>query len=144
MPSGDLARDTIAAVATPAGKGGIGVVRVSGPHVREIARAILGGLPAARHATLASFRDARGERIDQGIALYYAAPNSYTGEPVLELQGHGGPVVVQQVLRACLDAGDLRPRSADYADAAFARWRGNGSNGVARYVTAWHGQVCRD
>src|SRR5688572_5119535 len=105
MPNGDIARDTIAAVATPAGKGGIGVVRVSGPQVPGIARAILGSVPAPRHATFASFRDAQGERIDQGIALYYPAPHSYTGEPVLELQGHGGPVVMQHLLRACLDAG---------------------------------------
>jgi len=83
MPSGDIARDTIAAVATPGGKGGIGVVRVSGPQVPGIARAILGSVPAPRHATFASFRDAQGERIDQGIALYYPAPHSYTGEPVL-------------------------------------------------------------
>ena len=119
MPSGDIARDTIAAVATPPGKGGIGVVRISGPQVPDIARAILGSLPAPRHATFASFRDTQGERIDQGIALYYAAPNSYTGEPVLELQGHGGPVVMQQLLRACLDAGARLPEPGEVFRAAF-------------------------
>ena len=119
MPSGDLARDTIAAVATPPGKGGIGVVRISGPRVPEIAHALLGSLPAPRHATFASFRDAQGERIDQGIALYYAAPNSYTGEPVLELQGHGGPVVMQQLLRACLDAGARLAEPGEFTRRAF-------------------------
>lgn len=119
MPSGDIARDTIAAVATPAGKGGIGVVRLSGPQVPDIARAILGSLPAPRHATFASFHDARGERIDQGIALYFPAPNSYTGEPVLELQGHGGPVVMQLLLRACLDAGARLAEPGEFTRRAF-------------------------
>ena len=119
MPSGDLARDTIAAVATPPGKGGIGVVRVSGPRVPQIARALLGSLPPPRHATFASFRDPQGERIDQGIALYYAAPNSYTGEPVLELQGHGGPVVMQQLLRACLAAGARLAEPGEFTRRAF-------------------------
>jgi len=119
MPSGDIARDTIAAVATPGGKGGIGVVRVSGPQVPGIARAILGSVPAPRHATFASFRDAQGERIDQGIALYYPAPHSYTGEPVLELQGHGGPVVMQHLLRACLDAGARLAEPGEFTRRAF-------------------------
>jgi tRNA modification GTPase len=119
MPSGDTARDTIAAVATPAGKGGIGVVRVSGPQVPGIARAILGSVPGPRHATFASFRDAQGERIDQGIALYYPAPHSYTGEPVLELQGHGGPVVMQHLLRACLDAGARLAEPGEFTRRAF-------------------------
>lgn len=119
MPSGDVARDTIAAVATPPGKGGIGVVRLSGPQVPEIARAILDSLPAPRHATFASFRDARGERIDQGIALYFPGPHSYTGEPVLELQGHGGPVVMQLLLRACLDAGARLAEPGEFTRRAF-------------------------
>jgi tRNA modification GTPase len=119
MPSGDLARDTIAAVATPPGKGGIGVVRISGPRVPDVARVLLGNLPTPRHATYASFRDTRGERIDQGIAIYYAAPHSYTGEPVLELQGHGGPVVMQQLLRACLDAGARLAEPGEFTRRAF-------------------------
>ncbi|HEX6690428.1 MAG TPA: tRNA uridine-5-carboxymethylaminomethyl(34) synthesis GTPase MnmE, partial [Burkholderiales bacterium] len=105
MASGEIARDTIAAIATPAGRGGIGVVRISGPAVAEIASAVIGGLPEPRSATLRAFRDAHGERIDEGIVLYYPAPNSYTGEAVLELQGHGGPVVMHALLGACLDAG---------------------------------------
>jgi len=104
-PTRGSTRDTIAAIATPAGRGGIGVVRVSGPGVAGIAQSILGGLPAPRRAVQRPFVDARGDTFDRGIALYFPAPHSYTGEPVLELQGHGGPVVMQMLLGACLDAG---------------------------------------
>ena len=119
MPSDEVSRETIAAIATPAGRGGIGVVRLSGTGVPEIAKKILGGLPRRRHATLAVFRDARGERIDEGIALYFAAPHSYTGEPVLELQGHGGPVVMQLLLAACLDAGARLAEPGEFTRRAF-------------------------
>ena len=105
MPSGDSKRDTIAAVATPPGRGGIGVVRISGPQVPQIAAQVIGSVPPARAATLARFSDARGAAIDEGIAVYFPAPHSYTGEAVLELQGHGGPVVLGMLLSACLDAG---------------------------------------
>ncbi|HEV2430326.1 MAG TPA: tRNA uridine-5-carboxymethylaminomethyl(34) synthesis GTPase MnmE, partial [Burkholderiales bacterium] len=71
MPSDEVTRDTIAAIATPAGRGGIGVVRLSGPRAPAIARSILGRLPEPRHATHAIFRDARGEALDEGIALYF-------------------------------------------------------------------------
>src|SRR5205814_650967 len=101
----EVERETIAAVATPVGRGGIGVVRVSGSKAPGIARSLLGRLPRPRHATVASFSDRSGERFDDGIALYFPAPHSYTGEDVLELQGHGGPVVMQALLGACLDAG---------------------------------------
>ena len=100
-----VGRETIAAIATPAGRGAIGIVRLSGPAVPGIAEKLLGTLPEPRRAIHAAFRDARGEAIDEGIALYFAAPQSYTGEPVLELQGHGGPMVMQALLAACLDAG---------------------------------------
>ena len=119
MPSDEVSRETIAAIATPAGRGGIGVVRLSGTGVPGIAKKILGGLPRRRHATLAVFRDARGERIDEGIALYFAAPHSYTGEPVLELQGHGGPVVMQLLLAACLDAGARLAEPGEFTRRAF-------------------------
>ncbi|MEK7262045.1 MAG: tRNA uridine-5-carboxymethylaminomethyl(34) synthesis GTPase MnmE, partial [Pseudomonadota bacterium] len=82
--------DTITAVATPPGRGGIGVVRVSGPATRAIAEALLGKLPPPRVATFARFRAADGAPIDEGLALYFPAPRSYTGEDVLELHGHGG------------------------------------------------------
>ena len=92
--------DTIVAAATPPGRGGVGVVRVSGPKTPEIAATLVGELPVARHATLARFLDARGDPIDIGIALFFPGPQSYTGEHVLELQGHGGPVIVEAAGRA--------------------------------------------
>jgi tRNA modification GTPase len=119
MPSDEVTRETIAAIATPAGRGGIGVVRLSGAAVPEISKKLLGRLPAARHATVALFRDARGERIDEGIALYFPAPHSYTGEPVLELHGHGGPVVMQQLLAACVEAGARLAEPGEFTRRAF-------------------------
>src|SRR5437762_197734 len=119
MEKDEVARDTIAAIATPIGRGGIGVVRVSGPKMRGIAQALTGRLPKARNASLCLIRDARGERIDEGIALYFPAPHSYTGEPVLELQGHGGPVVVQALLGACLDAGARLAEPGEFTRRAF-------------------------
>jgi len=95
----------IAAIATAPGRGGIGVVRVSGPDVAAIARAVCGQTLKPRHATYLPFFDGKGDIIDHGIALYFPAPNSYTGEEVLELQGHGGPVVMQMLLARCLEAG---------------------------------------
>ena len=97
--------DLIAAVATAPGRGGIGVVRLSGTALDSVARSLIGTLPKPRVATLARFLDAAGAEIDEGIALYFPAPHSYTGEDVLELQGHGGPVVMQLLLRRCLDLG---------------------------------------
>jgi len=124
MPSGDIgnnpvAPDTIAAVATPAGRGGIGIVRVSGPGVPAIAMAVLGALPEPRRATHCDFLDARGARLDEGLALYFQAPHSYTGEPVLELQGHGGVVVMQEVLAAVLDAGARLAEPGEFTRRAF-------------------------
>jgi tRNA modification GTPase len=119
MPSDELTRDTIAALATPIGRGGIGVVRISGPRVEEIARRMLGEVPPARVASFRTFRDARGAALDEGIALYFPAPHSYTGEPVLELQGHGGPVVMQSLLGACLDAGARLAEPGEYTRRAF-------------------------
>jgi tRNA modification GTPase len=117
------APDTIAAIATPAGRGGIGVVRVSGPGAAEIARRLTGRLPAARHALVADARDARGAPIDQGLALYFPAPHSYTGEAVFEFQGHGGPVVMQSVLAACLDAGARVAEPGEFTRRAFLNGR---------------------
>ena len=120
MPSGETPRrDTCAAIATAPGRGGIGVVRVSGPAVPQVAKAIIGALPAPRRATRCAFRDARGECIDEGIALYFAAPQSYTGEPVLELQGHGGPVVLHALLAACLDAGARLAEPGEFTRRAY-------------------------
>jgi len=120
MPSAEGAPgDTIAALATPAGRGGIGIVRLSGPQVPRIARALLGVLPAPRRATLATARDARGEALDEGIALYFPAPRSYTGEHVLEFHGHGGPVVLHSLLAAFLDAGARLAEPGEYTRRAF-------------------------
>ncbi len=102
-------RDPIAAIATAPGRGGIGVVRVSGADLTPVIEGLLGAERAARlaprHASFVPFLDAQARPIDEGIALLFTAPNSYTGETVLELQGHGGPVVLQMLLARCLEAG---------------------------------------
>jgi tRNA modification GTPase len=104
----------IAAIATAPGRGGIGVVRVSGPDVGSVMRAVCGRALQPRHATYLPFLDGQGKVIDHGLALYFPAPNSYTGEEVLELQGHGGPVVMQMLLSRCLEAGkDIGLRVAE-------------------------------
>ena len=104
----------IAAIATAPGRGGIGVVRVSGPDVGSVMRAVCGRALQPRHATYLPFLDGHGKVIDHGLALYFPAPNSYTGEEVLELQGHGGPVVMQMLLARCLEAGkDIGLRVAE-------------------------------
>jgi tRNA modification GTPase TrmE len=97
--------DPIAAIATAPGRGGIGVVRISGPDLAPLARALFGRDLQPRHAHYLPFRAADGEVLDQGIVLYFRAPHSYTGEDVLELQGHGGPAVLRRILARCLEAG---------------------------------------
>jgi len=118
-PAPRAIRDTIAAIATPPGRGGIGVVRISGPAAAEVARALIRELPPPRRATYCKFRDTQGEVIDQGIALYFPAPHSYTGEPVLELQGHGGPAVMHALFGACLDAGARLAEPGEFTRRAF-------------------------
>ncbi len=119
MENADPAHDTIAAIATPAGLGGIGVVRVSGPSVPALAVALIGRLPAPRHATRVAVRDARGDQIESGLAIYFPGPASYTGEPVLELQGHGSPVALGLVLAACIDAGARLAEPGEFTRRAF-------------------------
>ena len=97
--------DPIAAIATAPGRAGVGVVRVSGRDVSGVVDGVTGTTLTPRVATLATFRDAAGVAIDAGLALYFKAPHSYTGEDVLELQGHGGPVVLQMLLQRCLELG---------------------------------------
>src|SRR5258707_5788305 len=124
MPSAErVARDTIVAVATPSGRGGIGIVRLSGPAVQRMAQVLLGQLPAPRRATLMKFRDAGGQLLDEGLGLYFPAPHSYTGEDLLELQGHGGPVVMQMLLAACLDAGARLAEPGEFTRRAFLEGR---------------------
>lgn len=111
--------DTIAAQATPPGRGGVGIVRVSGPQAGAIAAAVLGRLPPPRYAEYRSFRDASGAVIDAGVALYFPGPNSFTGEDVLELHGHGGPVVMDMLLRAVVSAGARLARPGEFSQRAF-------------------------
>ncbi len=85
--------DTIVAAATAPGRGGIGIVRLSGPQAQNIAAAVLGTLPPARRAVFAAFRDAGQQTLDAGLALFFPGPHSYTGEDVVEFHGHGGPVI---------------------------------------------------
>lgn len=111
--------DTIAAIATAAGRGGIGVVRVSGPRLDSLIKSIIGRPLPPRQAVFSEFADARGEVIDEGIALFFPAPRSYTGEDVLELQGHGGPVVLRELLKRCLELGARLARPGEFTERAY-------------------------
>ena len=111
--------DTIAAIATPAGHGGVGIVRLSGPDVPVIAQQLLGRLPEQRRAGLHTFRDTDGSLIDEGIAIYFRAPSSFTGEHVLELHGHGGPVVMDLLLGRVLALGARAARPGEFSERAW-------------------------
>lgn len=111
--------DTIAAIATAPGRGGIGVVRVSGPRPEIFMQGLLGRTLRPRHAHRTRFLDARGEVLDDGIALWFPAPHSFTGEHVLEFQGHGGPVVLQAVLERCLELGARPAGPGEFSRRAF-------------------------
>jgi tRNA modification GTPase len=115
--------DTIAAIATPAGRGAIGIVRVAGPLARDIARRLMGRLPVARRATHGAARGATGQVLDDGIALYFPAPHSYTGEDAFEFQGHGSPVVLHSVLAACVEAGARLAEPGEFTRRAFLNGR---------------------
>jgi len=114
-----IAHELIAAIATPAGRGGIGIVRLSGPDLSRVIEGIVGRPLAPRVATSANFVGAQGETLDQGLALYFPAPASYTGETVLELHGHGGPAVLAQILRRCLDLGARLAQPGEFTKRAF-------------------------
>lgn len=111
--------ETIAAIATAPGRGGIGVVRISGKNLLPLALALTGKQPQPRHATLAHFLAADGSSLDSGLLLYFPAPHSFTGEDILELQGHGGPVVMQMVLSRCLDLGARLAEPGEFSRRAF-------------------------
>ena len=111
--------DTIAAIATPPGRGGVGIVRVSGDKAKEVAIALVGKQPQPRHASFAHFRNANSEIIDSGLIIYFPAPHSFTGEEVLELQGHGGPVVMDMLLRRVLEVGVRSARPGEFSERAF-------------------------
>ena len=112
-------RDTIAAIATAPGRGGVGVVRISGSGLAELGLTLAGKPLKPRHAHYADFRSSDGELIDQGLALFFPGPHSFTGEDVLELQGHGGPVVMQMLLRRCLELGARLAEPGEFTRRAF-------------------------
>ncbi|GHC29067.1 tRNA uridine-5-carboxymethylaminomethyl(34) synthesis GTPase MnmE [Aidingimonas halophila] len=111
-------QDTIGALATPPGRGGVGIIRVSGPDCVTVANTILGYCPPPRRADYVPFRGEAGI-IDEGIALYFQAPNSFTGEDVLELQGHGGPVIMDLLLERCIQLGVRMARPGEFSERAF-------------------------
>ncbi|MCW8957183.1 MAG: tRNA uridine-5-carboxymethylaminomethyl(34) synthesis GTPase MnmE [Gammaproteobacteria bacterium] len=111
--------ETIAAIATAPGRGGVGIVRVSGPNCIDIAEKLLGLCPEVRRAEYLPFKDASGETIDTGIVLYFKKPYSFTGEDVLELQAHGGPVVLDLLLKRVLQVGARMARAGEFTEQAF-------------------------
>ncbi|MFN7426920.1 MAG: tRNA uridine-5-carboxymethylaminomethyl(34) synthesis GTPase MnmE [bacterium] len=115
--------DTIAAIATAPGRAGVGIVRVSGPGAARVAEGIIGGLPAERQASLRTFRDGEGGALDIGVALWFVGPRSFTGEDVLELHGHGGPVVLRGVLERCLALGARLAEPGEFTRRAFVNDR---------------------
>lgn len=137
--------DTIAAVATPPGRGGVGIVRVSGALAPDIAREMFGKLPGARVATFGVFRDAQGNALDQGLALYFPAPHSFTGENVLELHGHGGPVVLDALLARVLECGARLARPGEFSERAFLNGKLDlaQAEAVADLIEAGSGEAAR-
>ncbi|MAM69959.1 MAG: tRNA uridine-5-carboxymethylaminomethyl(34) synthesis GTPase MnmE [Gammaproteobacteria bacterium] len=111
--------DTICAIATPKGIGGVGIIRISGSLVKSIAESITGSLPPPRYAQFCSFRNNEGEVIDQGICLFFPGPASFTGEDILELQAHGGPVILDRLQQAALDSGARLARPGEFSERAF-------------------------
>ncbi|QIL19469.1 tRNA uridine-5-carboxymethylaminomethyl(34) synthesis GTPase MnmE [Thermomonas sp. HDW16] len=111
--------DTIVAIATASGTGGVGIVRLSGPQAKSIAESVIGQSLKPRIAQYARFVDAAGETIDDGIVLYFAAPASFTGEDVVELQAHGSPVVLQQLVARCIGLGARQARAGEFSERAF-------------------------
>ncbi len=115
--------DTIAAIATAPGRGAVGILRLSGPQAFVIAEKLCGPLPAVRSAALRSFRDAQGERCDRGLVLCFESPASYTGESVVEMQGHGGPAVLELLLGAACAHGARIARPGEFSERAFLNGR---------------------
>lgn len=123
MPAQTAAADTIVAAATPPGRGGIAIVRISGPLVCAVASAMLGQVPAPRHATRALFRAADGSALDTGLALFFPGPASYSGEDVLELHGHGGPALVEALIARTLELGARRALPGEFTQRAYLNGR---------------------
>jgi len=116
-------RDTIAAVATPPGRGGVGVIRLSGPRARAVAWALAPPLPRPRQAALRVFTGRGGEAVDRGLVLFFPGPHSFTGEDVVELQAHGSPVVLDELLAAVFAAGARHARPGEFSERAFLNGR---------------------
>ena len=114
-----IKQSTIAAIATAHGRGGVGIIRISGNKAQSIAKAILGQLPSPRIATLLPFLDAQQQPIDDGIAIFFPNPHSFTGEDVLELQGHGGPIVLDMLLKRCIELGATIAQPGEFSERAF-------------------------
>lgn len=112
-------RDTIAAIATAPGRGGVGIVRVSGARAKAMAITLSGREPTPRHAHYGPFHADDGEVLDEGLLLFFPGPNSFTGEDVLELQGHGGPVVLDMLLKRCVELGARLARPGEFSERAF-------------------------
>jgi tRNA modification GTPase len=120
MPSAEaIHQDTIVAIATAPGRGGVGIVRVSGDKAQDIAQSVLGLLPKPRYAHYGPFKDVEGNVLDEGLGLYFPNPHSFTGEDVLELQGHGGPVVLDFILQCCIELGARIARPGEFSERAF-------------------------
>ena len=116
----NTAQDTIVAIATAPGRGGVGVVRLSGPGASEIAGKLVGDRSLTpRMAHFARFKDAQGQVIDEGLVIAFPAPHSFTGEDVVELQGHGGPVILDMLVAACIAAGARQARAGEFSQRAF-------------------------
>jgi len=115
----DAKRDTIVAQATASGRGGVGIVRLSGPKSLDLAKAFIGFEPKARHAHYTPFLNQQGEQIDEGIALYFPGPNSFTGEDIFELQCHGGPIVIDLLIKEAVSHGARLARPGEFSERAF-------------------------
>lgn len=137
--------ETIAAIATAPGRAGIGVVRVSGNDLSALATALCGSVPQPRRAVLRDFHDGDGGVIDQGLVLYFPAPHSYTGEDVLELQGHGGPVVLQRLFKRCLVLGARVAEPGEFSKRAYLNGKMDlaQAEGVADLIDAATEQAAR-
>ena len=144
-PPNIIETDTIVAAATPPGAGGVAVLRLSGSNAREIADRLAGPLPEPRHAVLRSFRDADGRPLDQGLVLRFDAPASFTGEDVIELQGHGSPVVIKALLGAAVALGARRAEPGEFSRRAFMNDRMDlaQAEAIADLVTSGTEQAAR-
>ena len=137
--------DTIAAIATAPGVGGVGILRISGAALGALSQTLTGRLPRPRVATLSEFRDAHGGAIDQGLTLYFPAPHSYTGEDVLELHGHGGPMVLSLLLSRCVELGARVAEPGEFSKRAFLNGKMDlaQAEGIADLITAATGEAVR-